>query len=193
VFPLTAIPNTTASPTQRIILDALPMDRLILDIGGGGEGLVSRISGKHVCAVDYRMSEILEARIHNPPANWFVSDARHLPFRQNSFDIATLWFSLGYMRDWATKEQVLSRVLETLRAGGELSILASRIDCREDYFIFNALFTLPDGTTSKVGYGVKGNQKQTLTRVYSLLRKVGFDEIQTEDHNWWFRVHAVKG
>jgi SAM-dependent methyltransferase len=190
---LTIVPGIAALPIQRIMLDELPKNRLILDIGAGGEGLVSRVGGKLVFAVDYRMSEILEARIHDPPANWFVSDARHLPFCRNSFDMATLWFSLGYMRNWTIKERVLSQVFETLRTSGELSILDSRIDCREEHFIFNALFTLPDGTTAKVGYGVHGNQEQTLDRVCSLLTKVGFDEIQTEDNNWWFRVHAIKG
>jgi ubiquinone/menaquinone biosynthesis C-methylase UbiE len=139
------------------------------------------------------MSEILEARIYGPPANWFVSDARHLPFREESFDIATLWFSLGYMNDWTTKEQVLSQVLKILRTGGELSILASRIDCKEERFIFNALFTLPDGTISKVGYGVHGNQEQTLDRVCSILRKLGFCNLQVQDYDWWFRIHAHKG
>jgi ubiquinone/menaquinone biosynthesis C-methylase UbiE len=193
VFSLPVASSKSESPMQRILLDKLPKNRRILDIGGGGEGLVSRIGGSMVIAVDYRMSEILEARIHNPPVNWIVSDARHLPFCLKSFDMATLWFSLGYMKDWTIKERALSQVFETLRIDGELSILASRIDCREEHYIFNALFTLPDGTTVKVGYGVHGNQEQTLERVCSLLRKVGFTEIHEEDNNWWFKVRAIKG
>jgi ubiquinone/menaquinone biosynthesis C-methylase UbiE len=181
-----------SSPTQRIELNELPKNRLILDIGGGGEGLVSRIGGRQIFAVDYRMSKILEARIHNPPANWFVSDAQFLPFHRNSFDMATLWFSLGYMKDWAIKERVLSQAFEAIKKNGKLSILASRIDCKEKRFIFNALFALPDGTVTKVGYGVHGNQEQTLDRVCSLLRKVGFVDLQTEDSGWWFKILACR-
>lgn len=183
-------PQKHSSPIQEIKLDSLPEDGLVLDIGGGGEGLVSRIGRERVCAVDYRMSEILEARIHDPPANWFLSDATHLPFRQKSFDVATLWFSLGYMREWSTKEHALAQVFDSLRPDGVLSILASRIDCREERFVFNALFTLPDGVVSKVGYGVQGNQGQTLDRLCSLIRRVGFEDLQIQDHDWWFSIQA---
>ncbi len=184
--------SSSSSPVQIIHLEDLPKDRLILDIGGGGEGLVSRIGGKHVCAVDYRMSEILEAKIHDPPANWFVADAGSLPFRDCSFDMITLWFSLGYMTGWTTKERILAQSFRALKRGGDLSIYASRIDCREEHFIFNALLILPDGTVSKVGYGVRGNQGQTTDSVRSLLKRVGFDDLHTEDNDWWFKVHAHK-
>jgi ubiquinone/menaquinone biosynthesis C-methylase UbiE len=189
---VTTEPQRYLSPIQEITLDALPKDGLILDIGGGGEGLVSRIGGERVCAVDYRMNEILEAKIYDPPASWFLSNAIHLPFRQDSFDIATLWFSLGYMREWSTKEHVLAQVLNVLRPGGVLSVLASRIDCREERFIFNALFTLPNGIVSRVGYGVQGSQGQTLDRLCSLIRRVGFEDLQIQDHDWWFSIQAYR-
>ena len=60
-----------STPIQEITLKPIQTDGLILDIGGGGEGLVSRIEGAKVCAVDIRMSEIREAQIHAPPSNWF--------------------------------------------------------------------------------------------------------------------------
>jgi len=185
-------PNVSSSPVQTIYLDDLPKDRLILDIGGGGEGLVSRIGGKRVCAMDYRLSEILEAKIHEPPANWLVADAKSLPFRNGSFDMVTLWFSLGYMTGWTTKECIMAQSFGALKRGGDLSIYACRVDCREERFIFNALFILPDGTVSKVGYGVQGNQGQTIESVCTLLERVGFDDLQIEDNDWWFKVHAHK-
>lgn len=154
--------------------------------------MVSRIGGRRVCAVDYRMSEILEAKIHDPPANWFVADARSLPFRNRSFDMVTLWFSLEYVADRHTKERILAQSFSVLKTGGDLSIYAGRIDCREDCFIFNALFILPDGAVSKVGYGVRGNQGQTIDRVCPLLRRVGYDDLQIEDNDWWFKIHAHK-
>jgi 2-polyprenyl-3-methyl-5-hydroxy-6-metoxy-1,4-benzoquinol methylase len=58
--------STFEVPTQKIRLDRLPQGEPILDIGGGGEGLVSRIEGARVCAIDIRMDEIREARIHDP-------------------------------------------------------------------------------------------------------------------------------
>ena len=116
-----------STQVQEIALRYLETDGLILDIGGGGEGLVSRIMGSKVCAVDIRMSEIREAQIHGPPANWFVGDGQALCFQDDVFDIITLWFSLGYMSDWSVKRSVLEEAYRVLNEGGKLSILASNI------------------------------------------------------------------
>jgi len=185
-------PSTFMAPLQDIVLHRINTKGLVLDIGGGGEGLVSRIAGDKVCAVDYRISEIREAQIHNPPANWFTADARALPFKDSTFDMATLWFSLGYMNEWSVKGTVLTEVLRTLESEGRLLIMASRIDCNEQRLIFSVQFTLPDGTVSKTGYGVRGNQNQTLESIVALVREVGFKDIQSENHDWWFEVQAFK-
>ena len=105
------------TPLQHIELLELPSEDLILDIGGGGEGLASRIGKQRVCSVDFRISEIREAQIHDAPANWFVCDGRALCFVNSSFDYATLWFSLGYMRDDVTKKKVLNEVFRVLKPG----------------------------------------------------------------------------
>ncbi|TFG26549.1 class I SAM-dependent methyltransferase [Candidatus Thorarchaeota archaeon] len=180
------------TPLQNIILEELSRALIILDIGGGGEGLVSRIAGRRVCAVDYRISEIREAQIHNPPSNWFVADGRDLPFKDNAFDLATLWFSLGYMTDNSIKKQVLKEAFRSLKQNGLISIMACRIVCQEERFVFQALFTLPDGALSKVGYGVRGGQNQTVTGIASLLEEAGFVIIQVEDHDSWFTIKASK-
>ena len=180
------------TPLQQINLEDLSDSIRILDIGGGGEGLVSRIAGTRVCAVDYRMSEIQEAQIHNPPANWFVADGCSLPFKGESFDLCTLWFSLGYMSTLTIKRQVIQEAYRSLKQNGIIAILASRIDCDDERFIFHALFTLPDGTLSKVGYGVRGKQNQTASSICSLLKEIGFEDIQAEDYEWWFKIKAIK-
>lgn len=181
-----------STPIQEIRLNPIETTGLILDIGGGGEGLVSRIEGTKVCAVDYRISEIREAQIHSPPANWFTADGRALPFQDSTFDIATLWFSLGYMNEWSAKRAVLTEVFRTLKNEGRLLIMASRIDCKEQRLLFSVQFTLPDGTVSKTGYGVRGNQNQTLSSIVALVREAGLKDIQSENHDWWFEVKAFK-
>ncbi len=177
---------------QDIRLERLRGDGLILDIGGGGEGLVSRIENERVCAIDIRMSEIREAQIHGQSANWIVADARNLCFREEVFDVATLWFSLGFMSDWTTKHSVIEGAYHVLRKGGQISILASHIPVSSASLIFWANFTLPDGTLSKTGYGIKGGQNQTLARVSDLVDDVGFVRHQSEDHGDWFKLVAHK-
>ena len=180
------------TPEQSIKLERLESDGLILDLGGGGEGLVSRIEGDRVCVVDIRMSEIREAQIHGHSSNWFVADGRTLCFNDEVFDIVTLWFSLGYMRDWETKKAVLEEVYRVLKRKGRLSIMASHIPEVGTSLIFWATFTLPDGTLSKTGYGVKGGQNQTLPRILELVTNVGFNQHQYEDHGVWFKLESCK-
>lgn len=177
---------------QKISLKRLDSEGLILDIGGGGEGLVSRIEGERVCAVDIRMSEIREARIHGAPANWIVGDGEQLSFQDSSFDMVTLWFSLGYMREWSIKRNVLEEVQRVLKKQGTVSIMASKIPGLVDQFVFWALFTLPDGTQSQTGYGVRGNQGQTLERVVDLVDQLDFEVLNYEDHGEWFSLTATR-
>jgi ubiquinone/menaquinone biosynthesis C-methylase UbiE len=169
----------------------LNIEGRILDIGGGGEGLVSRIEREKVCVVDYRLSEIREAQIHGAPANWIVGDGRHLGFKDASFDMVTLWFSLGYMREWYIKKQVVEEAKRVLIDDGTISIMASRIPESAEQFVFWAHFALPDGTISQTGYGVRGNQGQTLERVVELLNDLEFRMLNTEDHGEWFSITAT--
>lgn len=177
---------------QKINLQQFTGKGLILDIGGGGEGLVSRIEGDRVCALDIRMSEIREAQIHGHSSNWFVADGAHLCFNDEVFDIVTLWFSLGYMSDWNTKRAVLEAAYRVLKKNGRLSIMASRITESNERLIFWATFTLPDGTPSKIGYGVKGGQNQTLPRILELVTNARFSQHLYEDHDEWFKVESRK-
>ncbi|MDH4214612.1 MAG: class I SAM-dependent methyltransferase [Candidatus Thorarchaeota archaeon] len=178
-------------PVQEITLEHIETKGLILDIGGGGEGLVSRIEGTRVCAVDIRMSEIREALIHGPPANWFVGDGQHLSFRDGVFDVVTLWFSLEYMSDWSIKKSVLKEAHRVLVTDGRLSILSSKIDEDCERLIFWGHFTLPDGSVSQTGYGVRGGQNQILDRVADLVRSIGFD-LSSRDNGAWFEIQASK-
>ncbi|MFX1578533.1 MAG: class I SAM-dependent methyltransferase [Promethearchaeota archaeon] len=189
---MTEIQNYVETPEQEIILERLEGDGLILDIGGGGEGLVSRIEGERVCAIDIRMSEIREAQIHGHQSNWCVADGRTLCFRDEVFDIVTLWFSLAYMSDWNIKRTVLEETHRVLRKNGRLSILASHIPEESNSLIFWGKFILPDGTVSKTGYGVRGGQNQTLQRILELVTNVGFSQNLFQDNARWFKVESRK-
>jgi len=184
--------STYSTSIQKITLDHIQTEGVILDIGGGDEGLVSRIEGSKVCAVDIRLSEIREAQIYGPPANWFVADGRNLCFQNDVFDVVTLWFSLGYMSDWAIKQSVLIEAHRVLDKKGKLWILASTIPKSCKRFIFWGHFTLPDGSISQTGYGVRGGQGQTLDRIADLLESTGLKIQSKEDNDAWFEIQAVK-
>ena len=178
-------------PMQEIHLERIDADGYILDIGGGGEGLVSRIEGGRVCSVDISMTKLRDAQLYGSDAQWIVSDGRNLCLRENTFSVATVWFSLGYLGDWQSKRSVFTELTRVLKSEGKVSILASRIDCKEEKHLFNARFILPDGNISQVGYKVKGNQSQTLESTRELMEKAGFKVTRTNDHEYWFWLEGV--
>ncbi len=182
--------STLATDIQDITLEKIQGKGLIVDVGGGSEGLVSRIEGARVCAIDYKLTKIEEARIYDPASQWFACDARQLCFRDNTFSIATFWFTLGYMSDWKTKMSALLEAHRVLGEDGRLSILGSVIDCEEKRFHFQVLFTLPDSTTSKMGYRVNGGQNQTIQTITELCVETGFRIVETESHQHWFKILA---
>lgn len=179
-------------PKQEITLNQIPGTGRIIDIGGGGEGLVSRIEGRRVCALDVRLSEVREARIHSPPVNWIVGDGQMISFKNSVFQVATSWFSLGYMPSWEVKKRVMQEVYRVLESDGVLSIIACTIECEEEAYIFRVVYTLPDGTLSQTGYGVRGGQDQTSSTVSKLLDEVGFTDIELSDNGYWFQITARK-
>lgn len=71
----------------------------ILDLGGGGEGVIGLIYGGQVTAIDNRQEELDEAP--EGPVK-LVMDAAALAFADGSFQTVTAFFSLMYM-DRATQ------------------------------------------------------------------------------------------
>ncbi len=179
-------------PSQKIELERLWKKGRIIDIGGGSEGLVSRIEGTRVCAVDIRMDRIREAKIHDSSSNWFACDATQLCFQSSTFDVATLWFSLGYMKKWSEKKEVLSETYRVLSQDGTISLKAVNINCKEDQLVFKVDYVLPDGSLSRTGYRLKGQQNQTMETVAKLVRDVGFQLVACHDYGHWFSMEGSK-
>src|SRR5690242_814395 len=86
----------------------------ILDIGGGGEGIIGQMKPKQVIAIDLSKRELEEA-----PAGplKIVMDATDLKFLDASFETATAFFSLMYMRPEVQK-RVFAEVYRVLNVGG---------------------------------------------------------------------------
>ena len=95
----------------------------ILDIGGGGEGVIGRLYGRQVVAIDNRQEELDEA-----PGGFekVLMDARHLTFEDASFDHVTFFYSLMFM-DAETQRQALAEAFRVLKPGGSLHIWDAEI------------------------------------------------------------------
>jgi hypothetical protein len=91
----------------------------ILDIGGGGEGVIGRLHGARVVAADLRLDELTETP---PGPRKVVLDARRLPFAAGSFAAATAFFSLMYLNEARDQLAVLLETARVLPPGAELHL-----------------------------------------------------------------------
>lgn len=96
----------------------------ILDIGGGGEGVIGRIYGEQVIAIDNRQEELDEA-----PDGFEkrLMDASSLVFADGVFDHATSFFTFMFM-DAATQRAAIREAARVLKPHGTLHIWDAEIE-----------------------------------------------------------------
>ena len=92
--------NTNHEKSISIIKTKLDLEEfshqgLILDIAGGGEGVVGQLMGDAVIAIDYQEEELLEAA--DGPLK-VIMDARELKFLDESFQVVTAFFAFMYFK-----------------------------------------------------------------------------------------------
>jgi len=181
---LQMIINALVKPRQHISIREIPAGRL-LDIGGGGEGVVAQAGSAGVIAIDKFMSEIREAKDNAPNISCMVADATKLPYQHACFDNATAFFSCMYMTE-DVKENVFRETLRVLKPGGELWIWDVNMPPNSEVFAIRLQVDLPEKPTIKTVYGVKAKD-QSEDRICDLLRETGFEpEVVTNQKHCFF-------
>lgn len=99
----------------------------VLDLccGTGDMAFALRKQGRiaHLIGADFSHAMLVRARaktMSDNPINWIESDALHLPFPDNSFDLVTSAFGF---RNLANYDEGLREIFRVLRHGGECGIL----------------------------------------------------------------------
>ena len=142
---------------QKISLDEFASDGLILDIGGGGEGVIGQLKGNQVISIDKNKRELEEAKSSNLK---IVMDATNLHFLDNSFETVAAFFSFMYFPP-DVKEKAMQEIYRVLKPGGkflfwDVTIPPKTATDQKDFFAVILEVTLPN-TTFGTGYGVRRN------------------------------------
>ncbi len=158
-------------PTQSIELSPLETKGFILDIGGGGEGIIGKLNGTQVVAIDTSERELAETKNE---ALKVVMDATDLKFLPESFDICTAFFSLMYIPK-SKHSRVFEEAFRVLKSNGQFllwDVRIPRIEKKPRQFIASLRVRLLDETV-ETGYGVRW-QSQDINHFKGLAKAHGF-------------------
>ncbi len=172
-----------------ILIMEIPPEK-ILDIGGGGEGIIAQVGRERVTAVDKYQSEINQAKHKAPEATWVLADATKLGYSENFFDNATSFFSIMYMSN-EDKSKVFQEVYRVLKPEGEFWVWDASISSDKGVFFIKVKAILPNKEVVRTGYGVS-SKIQTSDVVKDLLENIGFKVEVVEDNENWYFLKAKK-
>ncbi len=154
--------KTLAKLSRKPMVKVAPkkLEGCIVDVGAGGEGVIAKTCGRNTVGVDINRREIIEAKSRGSHAQWVLSDACSMPFRDDSFDVATFFFSLMYIKTPDRKRAVFIEARRVLKSDGQLCLWDAVIREKPDLSVVFVDVNLPDGEEIFTGYGVRGDTKE---------------------------------
>lgn len=165
----------------------------VLDIGGGGEGIIERIKGDQVIAIDFRKDELEETENN---ALKIVMDARDLQFLADTFNTVTAFFTLMYIAHTENDiNKTMDEIARVIKKGGKFLLWDIVFDYPEEIekkVIASYLkVNLPDGTCVNTGYGAKIH-RQNMDYFIALAEERGFTVKQKQTHDLVYFVEFLK-
>lgn len=152
----------------------------LLDIGGGGEGIIGRVYGTQVTAIDNCQEELDEA-----PGGYkkLLMDACNLTFPSQSFDHVTFFYSLMFM-NVETQLKAIHESVHVLKPCGNLHIWDAEIpSAYPEPFTVELDIQLPMGRVHTT-YGVISDIKnQTASAIANICVASGLqiESVNTEN------------
>lgn len=180
------------NPKLEVMVADFPAEGLILDIGGGGEGVIGRLKGRQVVAIDLIKRELEEAP--GEPLLKIVMDARDLKFLDGSFATATAFFTFMYIAP-EDHERVVAQIRRVLRPGGKFLLWDAVFPPKKDpghlYVLFPLHVRLPQAEIA-TGYGVPFREGQGADHFIGIAEKAGLRTVAREGENGWFLLRFEK-
>lgn len=174
---------------QSINLSEFSLKGRVLDIGGGGEGIIGQLLGEKVIAIDPRSDELEEAA--EGPLK-IIMDAGDLKFLNKSFDGITSFFTLMYIKK-QYHQKVFEEIHRVLKDEGDFVIWDVTIPQypggNKDIFMVPLEIKLKDKKVT-TAYGILWNRaEQDMNYYIKLGEKVGFEVITEEEMN---QIYCIK-
>ncbi len=181
---------------SEVKLNSKNFEGRILDIGGGGEGIIGQLKGDQVVSIDKNKGELLEAMDAGDLKSLKINmDATNLLFLDNSFYTITAFFSLMYMNPKVHK-LVFKEIHRILRDEGTFVIWDPIIPINPSqtdvFYIIFLEITLNDQNLIHTGYGTNWNKHQDLMYYINLGKEVGFKVIHKEILGNYFCLNLSK-
>lgn len=180
-------------PHQEVTLpDIDPKDGWILDVGGGGEGIIGLLMGQEVVAIDMLLEELTETENQ---ALKVVMEARDLKFIDESFTVATVYFTFMYIPE-EDFEAIFREIWRVLKPGGEVLIWDAIVkvppeEREKKQFVVILKTHFPDGRENQTGYGGIVRD-QDLESFLKPAQKVGFKILEKNESEYTFFLKMKK-
>jgi len=175
-----------------VLMTPLIAEGYVLDVGGGGEGIIGRLAGDRVVAIDASRRELEEAP--DGPLK-IVMNVCDLAFLSGSFETATCFFSLMYLRA-EERWDAIQQIARVLKPGGKLLIWDTEIPVWEpgtDELIVVPLLVQTPEEEILTGYGVSWEgREQSAEAVVALGHAAGLEVTLRQTQGSVFHLEMVK-
>lgn len=155
----------------------------VLDVGGGGEGVIGRLLGSQVVAIDLLDEELRDT----PPGPLKVRmDARSLQFQEGSFALVTVFYLFLFTAS-ADQGRILAEIARVLKPGGVCCVWDTTIPDNpqagaEDVLLIPLNIELP-GETLTTCYGVPWQGRSQSPEGLRELAKAAGLQVEAEERS----------
>ena len=146
----------------------------ILDIGGGGEGIIGQIKKEQVIAIDKKKEELDEAPKSGDIK--IIMDAKDLKFLDNTFETVTSFFSMMYV-PFSDHLRIFQEIYRVLKNDGEFLLwdlnIPNRTKDSKDIYVVTLTVIIPENII-ETGYGVYWVRKKDVEYYKKIAKNAGF-------------------